>query len=357
MTKKSLLLLNKIGVSPIQWKKILHYFPDVDEILSASRDSLVKSKVFSSVQLDTFFKLKKEKWLEKELEKARINNIEIIDIFSSYYPSLLKEISHPPLALYVKGKKEVLNKLCFAIVGTRLATVYGLNMAESIAFSLASLGFVIVSGLARGIDTYAHRGALRGGETIAILGSGLLFIYPKENVKLAEEIIGRGALVSEFFLDCPPSKRNFPQRNRIISGISKGVLVVEAPTKSGAMITARLACEQNREVFALPGEAGSATSKGTHLLIKEGAKLVDSIQDILEELNFTIKVSSTSLDDNLSSEERVVFDIIGKKGMYLDELVLKSKLGREIVLKNVLSLQMKGLIKEIRPLYFIRTQV
>jgi len=194
------------------------------------------------------------------------------------------------LVLYINGNKAALNKSLFAIVGTRNPTAYGISMAQDFSYNLSLLGIVIVSGLARGIDTAAHKGALKKGQTVAVLGSGLLNIYPRENTHLAERIAEKnGAVVSEFPLHMAPRRENFPRRNRIVSGLSKGVLVVEAAARSGALITAHLALEQNREVFALAGRADSLVSKGAHLLIKEGAKLVDSIDDILEELNISFE--------------------------------------------------------------------
>ena len=345
---KELLLLNRLNLNSWQREKIISFLKKEKDL----KEFILKDLNLSSHQKELFLKLLKEKWAEKEIEEAKKENIEIIDFSSPFYPSLLKEIPSPPLVLYLKGKKEILTKFCFAIVGTRLASLYGKMMAEKIASTLASLGLVIVSGLARGIDTYAHQGALKEGVTVAVLGSGLLNIYPKENISLAKKIVEKGAVISEFPLRTPPFRRNFPQRNRIISGVSYGVLVVEAPKRSGALITARFALEQNREVFALPGEAFSPTSKGTHFLIKEGAKLVDSLEDILEELNLELKVSKKEME--IPEEERIVFDIINKKGTYLEEIILKSQLKKEKVMKAVISLQMKNLIKEISPLCFVK---
>ncbi|MCM8831031.1 MAG: DNA-processing protein DprA [Candidatus Omnitrophica bacterium] len=292
---------------------------------------------------------------EEELKLIKNQNIEVIDLFSQKYPKLLKEISCPPIVLYVKGDAKILDDFLFAIVGTRLPTIYGLSIAEEFASKLASLGMIIVSGLARGIDTASHKGALKAGKTIAVLGSGLNNIYPKENIKLAEEISKKGAVVSEFPLKFPPLKENFPRRNRIISGLSKGVLIVEAREKSGALITASYALEQNREVFAIPGKIDSPFSKGTHFLIKEGAKLVESVSDILEELNFKFKFIQEEKNLKLSREEKIIFDIIDKEGIFLEEIIAKSKIERQLLNKILLGLQLKGLIREVKPSYFIRS--
>ena len=357
MIKKSLLLLNRIKVSPQKIQRAISIFADPDEILKIGSKSLKEKLLFKDYEIEKCLSTKKSQEIEKELEMVEKEGVEIIDIFSQDYPPLLKEITFAPAVLYVKGKKEVLRQICFAIVGSRIPTIYGLSMAERFSFSLASLGIVIVSGLARGIDTQAHRSALKGGKTIAVLGSGLLNIYPKENSKLAYKISEEGALVSEFPLFEPPLRENFPRRNRIISGLSKGVLVVEASTKSGALITARYACEQNREVFALPGQANSPLSKGTNFLIREGAKLVESIEDILEELNLNIevKVNKDKEGLSLSPQERRILEAISEKGVYLEELILKTGLSFDMINKAVVSLRLKGLIKERAPLYFVRT--
>ena len=201
------------------------------------------------------------------------------------YPLNLRYIYQPPATIYLEGNLIAQDNIAIAIVGSRRATDYGLNNAERIGFELASRGITVVSGLARGIDSAAHRGALKaGGRTIAVLGSGLDVIYPPENKKLAQDIAQGGAVISEFIPDTPPHRENFPRRNRIISGLSLGVVVVEAAKRSGALITENFALEQGREVFALPGKVDSFTSGGVHDLIKEGAKLIESIEDIIEEL-------------------------------------------------------------------------
>jgi len=347
--KEIFLLFNLANINP---SKI------IDKILNLDNNKDFNIKVFFELfQLTEKEKFKineilKNKILEKELSNIKKEGIKIIDIFDKEYPKLLKEITCFPPLLYAKGDLNILNEFLFGIVGSRIPTIYGISMAEEFSYKLSSLGIVIVSGLARGIDTIAHKSAIKGGKTVAVLGSGLLNIYPKENKKLTEEIINKGVILSEFPLEFPPLKENFPRRNRIISGLSKGVLVVEASLKSGALITARYALEQNREVFALPGKADSPLSKGTHLLIKEGAKLVDSVEDILEEFNINFKNLNSSF--NLTEQEKAVFDIINKDGVYLEELILKSNIESSTLNKIILDLQFKGLIREIRPSYYIK---
>lgn len=352
MVKKSLILLNKIKhLSYSEMKVIVEYFKDTDGILKASKSDLLQAGLRPK-SVDSIVALNGTGDLDEELARIDKEGITVVDIFDKDYPFLLKEIAHPPVVLYIKGDKELFKELCFAIVGSRLATFYGIAMAEKFSFALSSLGLVIVSGLAKGIDTAAHKAALEGGRTIAVLGSGLLNIYPAQNKYLASKIAQNGALVSEFPLTEPPLRENFPRRNRIISGLAKGVLVVEAAARSGALITARYALEQNREVFALPGKADSPVSKGTHDLIKQGAKLVDSLDDILGELNICWQKQEKKI--NLTSQEKKIFSIIDREGIFLEEIILKTGLNTSEVNKIVLNLQIRGLIKEDRPLYFAR---
>ena len=292
MPKKSSLLLNFSNLSGKKISDIIKSFPNLDQILKCAYSDLRRVSSLASDDIDKIISLRQAKILDEELGLIEKNKVHCLDIFDADYPELLKEIDCPPLVLYAKGDITALKKFLLAIVGSRKASPYGLALARNYAAGLSNLGIGIVSGLARGIDTAAHQAALKNGQTIAVLGSGLLNIYPKENTKLFEKIVESGAVVSEFSLQTKPCPDNFPRRNRIVSGLSKGVLVVEAAQKSGALITARLACEQNREVFALPGGAGSLLSKGTHNLIKQGAKLVDCLEDILEELNLEIAVGA-----------------------------------------------------------------
>ena len=352
MFRKSLVLLNKIkNISAKEVKGVLDYFPDINRILKADKYELVESGLKNDT-VDKFLSLRDSGWVDKELDAVDKGKIDLIDYLSADYPPLLKEISYPPLVIYVKGDKTSLSDLCFAIVGSRLASFYGIAMAEKFSFSLSALGMVIVSGLAKGIDSAVHKKALESGRTIAVLGSGLANIYPRENQQLAERIFHKGAVISEFPLEEPPLRENFPRRNRIISGLSKGVLVVEAAARSGALITARYALEQNREVFAVPGKIDSPLSRGTNLLIKEGAKLVDSLDDILNDFNIEWHPRESNI--NLDSCEKTVFDAIGKEGIFLEKIITKSGLTMQEVSRAILALQIKGLVEEKRPSYFTR---
>ncbi|MFA6281106.1 MAG: DNA-processing protein DprA [Candidatus Omnitrophota bacterium] len=356
MAKNSTIFLNLVKtLTPKKITSIFQALSDSDDILNFSEKQLLGLPLLTKKDIDEIIKLKNSNALEKELKRIDSKKITVIDIFDENYPKLLKEISNPPLVLYIKGNVSALSDFIFSIVGTRIPSIYGLNMAESFATRLASLGISIISGLARGIDTAAHSGALKAGKTIAVLGSGILNVYPRENEHLSEVISENGALVSEFPSFEPPLRENFPRRNRIVSGLSRGVLVIEAAERSGALITAHCALEQNREVFALPGKIDSPLSKGTHILIKEGAKLVDSITDILEELNIEFEnVKGKESPIKLAGGEKAVFEMIESDGMHLEEIILKSNLAQPVINKIILNLQLNGLIKEITPLCFAR---
>jgi len=276
-------LTNCIG--SIVYERLRNYFGSSDKIISASKDKLEKIEGVGQSIAQAIVNIRNNpKKVKREFEMAKKLGVELIPYYSDRYPPQLKNIPSFPLMLYVKGKIE--NSLCLAIVGTRRATSYGKKQAEIFAKNLADLGICIVSGLARGIDTCAHQGALKSpnGKTIAIVGCGLNTVYPSENRKLFYEICEKGAVISEFSFDTPPNASNFPRRNRIISGLSEGVIVVQAGEKSGAIITAGMALEQGRDVFAIPGNIDNPQSIGCNNLIKQGAKLVDCLEDILQEI-------------------------------------------------------------------------
>ncbi|MDP8289436.1 MAG: DNA-processing protein DprA [Candidatus Susulua stagnicola] len=288
MAKKGAILLNLLNLTSQKISNMLSTFEDIDEILKVDAKRLKEVPYLQNKDVEKILSGRTSAILDRELELIDKEGIDCLDIFDQDYPSLLKEIENPPIVLYLKGNRKILEKFLFAIVGSRKPTSYGISIAGDFSDQLSRKGIVIVSGLARGIDTIAHKKAIKGGETIAVLGSGLLNIYPRENKDLALEIATSGLVISEYPILTSPLSENFPRRNRIVSGISQGVLVVEAASRSGALITAHLACEQNRDVFAIPGNINSALSKGTHILIKEGAKLVDCVDDILEELGLVL---------------------------------------------------------------------
>ncbi len=294
---------------------------------------------------------------EKELEAIeKDTKLDVIPITDKRYPSLLKKIYDPPLLLYVKGDIDALNYPMISIVGSRFSTRYGCEIAFNFASQLSELGITIVSGMAVGIDEFAHKGALFSkGKTVAVLGSGLYYIYPPENKKLYSDIVESGLVVSEFPLTSKPEKYNFPRRNRIISGLSLGTIVVEARMRSGALITSSFAAEQNREVFAVPGPINSETSKGTNSLIKNGAKLVQKIEDVLDELNIDLKtIKQEKLEkkeedglDDLTDEEKFLLKFVGDEPKNVEEIIKSSKLEAKAVESLLMMLEIKGLIMQI----------
>lgn len=271
------------NIGPKTIKKLLDKYNSLEKIFYKSKESLIDNDISPKIAetiTDTRYKENLDKYITY-MEKEKIN---IITIEDEEYPYKLRKIENFPLYLYFKGNIELLNKKSIAIVGTRNCTSYGKNMSKHLANSISNNNIVIVSGLARGIDTYAHIGALKNKEsTIAVLGCGIDTIYPKENEILANEILNKnGLIISEYIMGSKIEKNNFPARNRIISGISDGVLVIEAPERSGALITVDFALEQGKEVFAVPGNINSFYSRGTNNLIKDGAQLVQHAQDVLQ---------------------------------------------------------------------------
>ena len=311
---------------------------------------------------------------ERDLEAAGKLGCHVVAFGSSDYPPLLKQIADPPLVLYVRGDAKLLARHALAVVGTRRPAAYGSSVAHRLASDLAQRGLVIVSGLARGIDSAAHRGALEAkGQTVAVLGCGVDVIYPRENKRLAEQIVETGALVSEFPLGTSPQPENFPIRNRIISGLSLGVLIVEAAEYSGSLITARLASEQNREVYAVPGNITSAQSFGPNLLIKQGAKLVDNWMDVVEEFPPAIRAELLPADkpskdgasalplfeplvtSGLTPDQRAVYDQLrADQPVFIDSILAEAGLPQPRVLSALLELEMTGLVRQLPGKNFIR---
>jgi DNA processing protein len=356
-----LALLEIKDLGSVSIRKIIQTFGSAHKVFYSEPEEIVS---LTGIKLDTAKKIKSfSNWqkiddLTNQCEKKQIK---IMTINDESYPQLLKEIYDPPVVLFCKGILLPQDNFGLAVVGSRQLSDYGKRVTEKFAFELASCGITIVSGLARGIDSVAHISALSAqGRTIAVLGSGILKIYPPENKKLSEQIIQRGAILSEFYPETPPKRENFPKRNRIISGMTIGTLVTEATTNSGALITAKLALEQGREVFAVPGNINSKNSEGTNFLIKNGAKLVQKIEDILEEIKPfipSLKESYISLEStikvDLNDEENAIFSLLDKP-LNLEEIVLKTGFGISRILEILLKLEINGLISRFEGKYIRR---
>ena len=270
-------------VGPILWKRLLEEFSDMETIFASSSKDLEKVKGIGRKTAEKIGDPKYKQHLEKQVEELKKRKIKVIGITDSDYPEKLKSIYDPPICLYVRGNSKLLQEKSIAMVGSRNPSNTGKKVARKLAYDLAKLHIHVVSGMARGIDAESHIGCLLGqGKTIAVLGSGIDVIYPKENRVIYQEILKRGGtIVSEYGMGIPPNPYYFPARNRIISGLSDGVVVVEAAEKSGSLITADFALDQGKEVFAVPGDLDKITTKGTNQLLKEGAKLVTNVEDLL----------------------------------------------------------------------------
>ncbi len=372
-------------VGCVGFRNLLQAFSSPKKVFSVPRKTLQIVPGIGPKTADNIRSFSNWRMAEREIELAIKLGIDLIPCDDHAYPrNLLNIYDYPPL-LYVKGSLHP-EEICLAVVGSRLASTYGRYTTEKICRELALQGITVVSGLARGIDAAAHRGALAGkGRTIAILGCGLDTIYPPENEDLAKAVAMHGALVTEYSFGTPPNAPNFPSRNRIISGISLGVVVVEAGEKSGSLITARIAAEQGRSVFAVPGEIGAAGSRGTHRLIKQGARLVESIEDILDEVlpqagitssrtaneplaSSTSVLMATSSDpieplpsdrvevDGLGIQEQSLLSLISSEPVNIDTLIAASGLNAQEVLNGLLVLELRGLIRQMPGKHFIRKE-
>jgi DNA processing protein len=344
---------------------LLERFGSAENVFHATRGEL-ESLRLRAESIESILKREFHDKAEKELETVRNLGGDVLVLDDGSYPYLLREISDPPITLYVKGAWQAcFDAPCIAVVGSRRCSTYGENASQMLSRDLAARGVCIVSGLARGIDTAAHRGAIEGkGRTIAVLGTGIGQIYPKENKKLVEQILDTGgAIVSQFPLETPPIPENFPYRNRIISGLSLGVLIVEASERSGSLITARLAMEQNREVLAVPGNITSKNSFGTNYLIKSGAKLVQQWQDVVSELPGEIAAEilppriekdtektnrQESQPAGLNENECKIWQLLSAdEPTHIDFLLEKSNLSIGELQSALLGLDMKDLIREL----------
>ncbi len=300
-------------------------------------------------------------YAREQLEQLKRHNARLVSYWDDAYPALLKQIYDPPAFLFVKGEFREQDRHAVAVVGTRQPTRYGQAVAERLSADLARHGLTIVSGLAYGIDTLAHRAALNvEGRTLAVLGTGVDLIYPQKNRKLAERIVSHGALISEFPMGTPPDWTNFPRRNRLISGLSLGTAVVEAGQRSGALITAAMALDQNREVFAVPGNIDSPKSVGTNGLIKQGAKVVTGSEDILEELRPHLHgleaVSEAPQPEvKLTEAESRVLQLLGREPKHIDLIAKELAIPTSTILAWLLSLELKNLVRQLPGKQFVRS--
>ncbi|MBT8338998.1 MAG: DNA-protecting protein DprA [Desulfatitalea sp.] len=347
------------GIGNLLFSRLTDCFGTPEQVLRAPEGRLIMVEGITARLARQIKASRASAWATTEIERAHRQGFEILTLESPVYPDLLKHIPDPPPVLYTYGSLTPL--ACpIAVVGSRRATGYGRNTTQRLCAQLAERGAVVVSGMARGIDTAAHMGALNGGgRTVAVLGSGLDQVYPAENLKLFHQIADNGCVITEFALDARPEAHHFPMRNRIISGMSLGTVVVEAARKSGSLITARLAAEQNREVFAVPGSVDAANAKGTHDLIKQGAKLVECADDVLEEITPQLSSAGKPFETAkclppLSEAEQAVFAAIEVYPAHIDQLVrdLNMPIGE---LTGLLSrLELYGVIQQAPGKQFVR---
>jgi DNA processing protein len=362
------------GLGPTRARKLVEHFGGVEAIFHASLTELEGSGL-QAVSAQSIATGKSEELAREEMAKADSENVVIVTGEDPFFPPRLREIYDPPSLLYVRGNPEILKQPGIAVVGTRHPTPYGSGMAERLACDLAAQGLVIISGMARGVDTASHRGAITAkGKTIAVFGTGVDVIYPKENSRLAEQILAfGGALISEFAMGTFAAPQNFPIRNRILSGMSVGVLVVEAAEYSGTRITARCALEQNRDVFAVPGNVTNKNSWGPNTLIKQGAKLVATWEDVWEDLPAEVKLaltpatqsespgsSSASLfpDEALPLHEQKIMNLLkADEATHIDELVerLETEMSSSEIFAALFELELNGKIRQMPGKNFVKS--
>lgn len=344
------------GLGAVSFKKLTTRFVDPTAAFSAALTELEQVEGLHRDAIDGIVAFSDWAEIDEEIERARDAGIAIVPFTNPNYPARLRTIADPPPFLYVKGNILTDDDKAVAIVGSRSASEYGRRVARDLARGLASLGFTVVSGMARGIDGSAHESALQaGGRTIAVLGSGVERAYPAEHETLYRRIGENGAVLSELPIGTRPLAFNFPARNRLISGLSLGVVVVEATEKSGSLITATLAVEQGREVFAVPGEVGSSRSRGAHRLIRQGAKLVESVDDIIEEIapQLLDRTGSATqraprvLPQNASDATRTIFALLQENTLQVDQVIERTGMSAAQVLETLLDLELQGLLRQL----------
>jgi DNA processing protein len=343
------------GIGRARFSQLLEYFGNLERAWHANPTEL-RAAGLDSKAIDSIMALRPKLSLEAEMEKLARYKVKVLTWNDMAFPAKLKEIYDVPPVLYIRGALTPEDEWAISVVGTRRITTYGRQVTEQIVRDLARNKITIVSGLARGVDSVAHRAALEaGGRTIAVFACGLDMVYPAENLKLAQQIMEQGALVSDYPLGVRPKAENFPPRNRIISGLSLGVLVTEAGEGSGALLTANLALEQNREVFAIPGSILSPASRGTNRLIQDGAKLVRDAQDILEELNLTMVPQQLEMKETIPSNEieAQLLSYISFEPTHIDEICRESHLPISLVSSTLAMMELKGMVRQIGGMNYI----
>ncbi len=349
-------------MGPVRLRKLLEVFETPDRVLSARRDALRSVGGIGREVVDQIVNWESLVDLPAELARVREFGASVITAESPLYPRQLREIHAPPIVLYVWGELTERDQHALAVIGSRRTTHYGLEAAKKLSYQLAYAGLTIISGLARGIDTAAHQGALAAkGRTVAVLGSGLSKLYPPENAVLAEKIqSGNGAVVSEFSMEIEPDRQTFPMRNRIISGWSNGVLVVEAGLNSGALISVTQALEQGRSIYAVPGHINAPSAQGSNRLIQQGAKLVMDASDILDDLQIllpeakSLPATTARPLPPVTEEERRVYDAIRETETPIDDIATKAELPSGTVSSILLRLELKRLVKQLPGKYFVK---
>ncbi len=344
------------GIGPAKVQALRDFYGSLETAWHANQTQLEKIG-FDQRAIKSFLETRANLDLDVELERVRERNLQLLTWDSPEYPAYLREVPNAPPLLYLWGNLEEGDRLAVAVVGTRRLTRYGRQVTQDLVTGLVMNGVTIVSGLARGIDAIAHKTALElNGRTIAVLGSGLDSIYPAEHRQMAQQIAqGYGAVISEYGLGVKPEAKNFPPRNRVISGLSLGVIVIEAGERSGALITSNFALEQGREVFAVPGNINSPASMGTNRLIQEGAKLVTGIDDILDELNLKLVVEQTAVQLALpeTAEEAALIAYLSGQPIHVDELCRSTNLPTSMVTSTLTMMELKGMVRQVGGMNYV----
>ena len=360
-TLEALLSLYSVpGIGPTRMRKLISHFQTPHLVLEASFEQLIRVEGIDQKTARNITAGPDENFVQKQLEMLAKHNTKLITYWDAGYPVRLKKIYDPPVFLFYKGNLDVLNLPSIAVVGTRNPTGYGRMLTEKISRELAEKGLAVISGLARGVDTIAHKTALKNNvATVAVLGNGLDVIYPAENKQLFSDIIEKGVIVSEYAMGTKPDAVNFPKRNRIISALSLGVLVTEAGEKSGALLTALYANDQNREVFAVPGSVVSPQSRGTNKLVRNGAKLTQDVYDILEELEGQLELDlradkKPEPEPELTGPALKIYKLLNSEPLHIDQIAVVAEQGAAETLSILLILELKGYIRQLAGKMFVR---